>query len=192
MYTVRPCLIHTCHAVPCHAMNMPFWKRLLKATARERHGDGTVCVNRPLRCLLLAQYGLFIYRRVDIKNYFKKNRRKLTFRTGRWNVNYMKRGPLFVAHTSDTTRCNSLVTPQTGNVKKVIWLPQKHALIRYLRYLIVNKRSSCHILMRAAIRIQVSFKGHLCHLASHFTQFHPRRVGEQWATSDCQSSMFLD
>jgi hypothetical protein len=36
--TVRPCLIHTCHAVPipfpCHATTMPFWKRPLKATAQ--------------------------------------------------------------------------------------------------------------------------------------------------------------
>jgi hypothetical protein len=29
IYTVRPCLIHTCHAT-----TMPFWKRLLKATAQ--------------------------------------------------------------------------------------------------------------------------------------------------------------
>jgi hypothetical protein len=44
-FTVRPCLIHTCHVAPlpfpCHATTMPFWKRPLKATAqrgRERHG----------------------------------------------------------------------------------------------------------------------------------------------------------
>jgi hypothetical protein len=42
IYTVRPCLIHTCHAAlmprPCHATTMPFWKRLLKATAQRGMG----------------------------------------------------------------------------------------------------------------------------------------------------------
>jgi hypothetical protein len=33
---------------PCHATNMPFWKRPLKATAGSRQGNGMVCVNRPL------------------------------------------------------------------------------------------------------------------------------------------------
>jgi hypothetical protein len=41
IYTVRPCLIHTCHAapmLPCHATTMPYWKRLLKATAQRGIG----------------------------------------------------------------------------------------------------------------------------------------------------------
>ena len=42
IYTMRPCLIHTCYAMPlprpCRALTMPFWKRLLKATAQ--HGMG--------------------------------------------------------------------------------------------------------------------------------------------------------
>jgi hypothetical protein len=54
IYTVRPCLIHTCHAAPmscpCHATTMLFWKRLLKSTA-QRGMDGMACVNwhRPSR-----------------------------------------------------------------------------------------------------------------------------------------------
>jgi hypothetical protein len=38
IYTVLPCLIHTRRAAPmshqCHATTMPFWKRLLKDTAK--------------------------------------------------------------------------------------------------------------------------------------------------------------
>jgi hypothetical protein len=30
---------------PCHGTNMSFWKRPLKATTGERHGNGMVCVN---------------------------------------------------------------------------------------------------------------------------------------------------
>jgi hypothetical protein len=37
IYTVRPCLIHTCHAT-----NMPLWKRPLKANAGSRQGNGMV------------------------------------------------------------------------------------------------------------------------------------------------------
>jgi hypothetical protein len=63
IYTVRPCLIHTYHAVPLpfpyHATNILFWKWPLKAmagswqsrgraTAWEQNGNGMVCVNRPL------------------------------------------------------------------------------------------------------------------------------------------------
>jgi hypothetical protein len=50
IYTVRPCLIHTYHAMPmlrpCRAPTMPFWKRLLKATAQHsrRGGMGTARV----------------------------------------------------------------------------------------------------------------------------------------------------
>jgi hypothetical protein len=47
IYTVRPCLIHTCHAapVPCHD------HAVLKATSEghgtARHGHGMACVNYP-------------------------------------------------------------------------------------------------------------------------------------------------
>jgi hypothetical protein len=48
IYTVQPCLIHTCHAarVPCH--DHAFWKRLLKATAQRGmdmawHGMWVTC-----------------------------------------------------------------------------------------------------------------------------------------------------
>jgi hypothetical protein len=35
------------HAMPfpCHATNMPFWKRPIKPTAGSRQGNGMVCVN---------------------------------------------------------------------------------------------------------------------------------------------------
>jgi hypothetical protein len=40
IYTVRPCLIHTCHAMPmprpCHALTMPFSSRPEHGTAVER------------------------------------------------------------------------------------------------------------------------------------------------------------
>jgi hypothetical protein len=42
IYTVRPCLIHTCQAVlmpfPCHATKMSFWKRSFKVTAQSGMG----------------------------------------------------------------------------------------------------------------------------------------------------------
>jgi hypothetical protein len=42
IYTLRPCLIHICHAAPMlrpyHASTMPFWKRFLKATAQRGMG----------------------------------------------------------------------------------------------------------------------------------------------------------
>jgi hypothetical protein len=53
IYTVPPCLIHTCNAAPmscpCHATTMPFCKRLLKVTAQR--GLGAACVEwyRPSR-----------------------------------------------------------------------------------------------------------------------------------------------
>jgi hypothetical protein len=44
IYTVRPCLIHTCHAMPmprpCHALIMPFFSRSRHSTAVERHPVG--------------------------------------------------------------------------------------------------------------------------------------------------------
>ena len=44
IYTVRPCLIHTCHAMPmprhCHALIMPFFSRALHSTAVERRPVG--------------------------------------------------------------------------------------------------------------------------------------------------------
>ena len=40
IYTVRPCLIHACHAMPmprpCHALTMPFFSRPRHSTAVER------------------------------------------------------------------------------------------------------------------------------------------------------------
>jgi hypothetical protein len=43
IYTVRPCLIQTCHAASMprsfHATTMPFWKRLLNATAQRNIGE---------------------------------------------------------------------------------------------------------------------------------------------------------
>jgi hypothetical protein len=46
IYTVRPCLIHTCHATPmprpCHTTTMSIWKRLLKATAQRGMGAALV------------------------------------------------------------------------------------------------------------------------------------------------------
>ena len=40
IYTVRPCLIHTCHAMPmlhpCHALTMPFFSRSWHTTAIKR------------------------------------------------------------------------------------------------------------------------------------------------------------
>jgi hypothetical protein len=44
IYTVRPCLIHTCHATPmprpCHALTMPFFSRPRHSTAVERRPVG--------------------------------------------------------------------------------------------------------------------------------------------------------
>jgi hypothetical protein len=44
IYTVRPCLIHTCHALPiprpCHALTMPFFSRPRHSTAVERRPVG--------------------------------------------------------------------------------------------------------------------------------------------------------
>jgi hypothetical protein len=44
IYTVRPCLTHTCHAMPmphpCHALNMPFFSRPRHSTAVERRPVG--------------------------------------------------------------------------------------------------------------------------------------------------------
>jgi len=44
IYTVRPCLIHTCHAMPmphpCHALTMPFFSRPRHSTAVERRPVG--------------------------------------------------------------------------------------------------------------------------------------------------------
>jgi len=52
IYTVRPCLIHTCHAMPmprpCHALNMPFF-------SRTRHSTAVEC--RPVGCL--PTFGFF-------------------------------------------------------------------------------------------------------------------------------------
>jgi hypothetical protein len=48
IYTVRPCLIHTCHAMPCPAMPCHD-HAVLKATSQgqgtARHGHGMACVN---------------------------------------------------------------------------------------------------------------------------------------------------
>jgi hypothetical protein len=44
IYTERPCLIHTCHAMPmpwpCHALTMPFFSRPRHSTAVERRPVG--------------------------------------------------------------------------------------------------------------------------------------------------------
>jgi len=44
IYTVRPCLSHTCHAMPlprtCHALTMPFFSRPRHSTAVERRPVG--------------------------------------------------------------------------------------------------------------------------------------------------------
>jgi len=44
LYTVRPCLIHTCHAMPmprpCHALTMPFFSWPRHSTAVERRPVG--------------------------------------------------------------------------------------------------------------------------------------------------------
>ena len=44
IYTVRPCLIHTCHAMPiprpCHALTMPFFSRPRRSTGVERRPMG--------------------------------------------------------------------------------------------------------------------------------------------------------
>jgi hypothetical protein len=44
IYTVRPCLIHTCHAMPmpcpCHALTMSFFSRPRHSTAVERRPVG--------------------------------------------------------------------------------------------------------------------------------------------------------
>jgi hypothetical protein len=42
IYTVRPCLIHTCHAMPCpcHAPTMPFFSMSRHSTAAERRPVG--------------------------------------------------------------------------------------------------------------------------------------------------------
>jgi hypothetical protein len=44
IYTVRPCLIHTCHAMPmprpCHALTMPFFSRPRHSTGVERRPVG--------------------------------------------------------------------------------------------------------------------------------------------------------
>ena len=44
IYTVRPCLIHTCHALPmpcpCHSLTMPFFSRPRHSTAIERRPVG--------------------------------------------------------------------------------------------------------------------------------------------------------
>ena len=44
IYRVRPCLIHTCHAMPmprpCHALTMPFFSRPRYSTAVERRSVG--------------------------------------------------------------------------------------------------------------------------------------------------------
>jgi len=44
IYTVRPCLIHTCHAMPmprpCPALTMPFFSRPRHSTAVERRPVG--------------------------------------------------------------------------------------------------------------------------------------------------------
>jgi hypothetical protein len=44
IYTVRPCLIHTCRAMtmprPCHALTMPFFSRQRHNTAVERQPVG--------------------------------------------------------------------------------------------------------------------------------------------------------
>ena len=42
IYTVRPCLIHTCHAMPCPcpALTMPFFSRPRNSTAVERRPVG--------------------------------------------------------------------------------------------------------------------------------------------------------
>ena len=53
IYTVRPCLIHTCHAMPmphpCHALTMPFFSRPRHSTAVERRPVG-----------YLPAFGLFL------------------------------------------------------------------------------------------------------------------------------------
>jgi hypothetical protein len=59
IYTVRPCLIHICHAapIPCsdHAVLLKIkWERHIldpyrQGMAGERHGRDMLCVNRPLR-----------------------------------------------------------------------------------------------------------------------------------------------
>ena len=40
IYTVRPCLIHTCHAAPSHALTMPFFSRPRHSTVVERRPVG--------------------------------------------------------------------------------------------------------------------------------------------------------
>ena len=44
IYTVRPCLIHTCHAMPmpcpCHVLTMPFFSRPRHSTAVQRRPVG--------------------------------------------------------------------------------------------------------------------------------------------------------
>jgi len=44
IYTVRPCLIHTCHAMPmprpCHALIMPFFSKPRQSTAVKRRPVG--------------------------------------------------------------------------------------------------------------------------------------------------------
>jgi hypothetical protein len=47
IYRVRPCLIHTCHAIPmprpCHALTMPFFSRPRHSTTVERRPVGYMC-----------------------------------------------------------------------------------------------------------------------------------------------------
>jgi hypothetical protein len=46
IYTVRPCLIHTCHAIPmprpCHTLTMPFFSRPLHSAAVDRRPVGNL------------------------------------------------------------------------------------------------------------------------------------------------------
>jgi len=48
IYTVRPCLIHICHAMPmprpCHALIIPFFSMPLHSTAVERRPVGNLPV----------------------------------------------------------------------------------------------------------------------------------------------------
>jgi hypothetical protein len=63
IYTMRP--VWFTHAMPrlCHATTMPFWKRLLKATAQRGMGMARVNYHRPSRdgmwatCLRSVSYG---------------------------------------------------------------------------------------------------------------------------------------
>jgi hypothetical protein len=46
IYTVPPCLIHTCHPIPCHAPTMPFFSRPQHSTAVERRPCCAVVLRR--------------------------------------------------------------------------------------------------------------------------------------------------